>query len=87
MLKVVLKKSLLVIFVLLVVAMFAKAYAIVLGGSNLGVLGYPSPSCHLYSRDEYSVNSYINCINEYVENANNDIKIGFVRFLVLAPAK
>ena len=68
-----LKKFLIIISVILL-ALFAKAFALVIGGSNLGIMGYPSPSCYLYSRDEYSVRSYIDCINEYVENANNDIK-------------
>lgn len=52
-----------------------QASAVVFGGSNLPVFGYSKPSCYLYSSpSKYDVERYIDCINEYVENANNDIK-------------
>lgn len=63
----------------------ATAGASVFGGSNLGFSGYPEPDCRKpyepYSdsrmdreicRDE--VERYFRCVNEYLENANNDVE-------------
>ncbi len=59
--------------------------AIVFGGSNLGMFGYSSHDCSKpyrpyqfnsqYEVDDYNneVNYYINCIEEYLDNAKNDI--------------
>ena len=85
------------------IAFSSQSVAIVSGGSNLGLSGYPEHSCgekpmeppvESYMRDplmrdpqwEIEINDmqregydallsiYIDCINEYVNNANNDIK-------------
>ncbi len=80
------------------IAISSQSVAVVSGGSNLGLSGYPEHSCGLkpmeptyetYPRDlqwEIEINDmqmdgydallsiYIDCINEYVNNANNDIK-------------
>lgn len=62
------------------------AGAIVLGGSNLGVMGYPDHRCRKPYRpsqfseesEVYSYNNevdrFVRCIREYVENADNDIQ-------------
>lgn len=62
------------------------ANALVLGGSNFGLLGYPDHECHEPYKpyefvDEYQYQSYKNevelyfdCIREYVENAERDIE-------------
>ena len=73
------------------------AVAIVIGGSNLGVFGYPSHQCSApYSKphkpfsfssqwevDRYNsevenynreLREFMDCIEEYVENAKNDIR-------------
>lgn len=64
----------------------ATAGAVVFGGSNLGLFGYPEAKCYKPTRpydlsDEYAVNRYNSdlreykrCLTEYVENANNDMK-------------
>ena len=61
------------------------AFSYVYGGSNLGYGGYPSHYCTKpykpysfetqYEVDSYNmeVQIYIDCINEYVGNARNDI--------------
>ncbi len=88
-------------FTLIICCAIAFSYqsvAVVSGGSNLGLSGYPEHSCGLkpmepvaetYMRDpewETEINDmqmdgydallsmYVDCINEYVNNANNDIK-------------
>lgn len=62
------------------------AFAQVLGSTNLGFGGYPDPSCHTphqpYAEASESawrsfktdVEIYIDCVNEYVEAADNDAK-------------
>lgn len=51
------------------------AFAFVYGGSNLGYLGYPEPRCYIpYNGDNWQKQEYVRCINDYVENAQNDIK-------------
>lgn len=73
--------------IILAIALFvaAPALAIVIGGSNLGFLGYPKHDCHKpyyptsfsseWERDRYidEWNAFIDCINEYVEAGKNDI--------------
>lgn len=63
------------------------AFGFVIGGSNLGVMGYPSfSSTHYstpaipYNRDRFSadqyeqeVNNYVRDAKEYIEFADNDI--------------
>lgn len=62
------------------------ANALVIGGSNLGLLGYPEPECskpykpyEFNDKYEYEIykskmENYISCIKEYAENANHDIQ-------------
>ena len=62
------------------------AAAIVFGGTNLGLFGYPEPNCSQpfklfeftdeWERDQFisEVESYMSCVREYVDNANNDVK-------------
>lgn len=62
------------------------ANALVLGGSNFDLLGYPKHECYKPYKpyefvDEYQYQSYVNeaelyfdCIREYVENAERDIE-------------
>ena len=63
-----------------------NAYALVLGGSNLSLLGYPEHECYKphkpyefideldFQRYKTDVEIYLDCIREYVENAENDIE-------------
>lgn len=62
-----------------------RADAIVLGPSNLSLLGYPDHRCYEprvpYSNDDYAWDSfrgdaeeYVDCINDYVEAGNNDMR-------------
>ena len=71
--------------VALIVFTTNSADAVVFGPSNLGLGSYPSPRCYEpaipYGNDEYSwssfrrqANEYIDCINEYVEAADNDVR-------------
>jgi hypothetical protein len=48
----------------------------VYGGTNFGYGGYPDPSCQKpYDRkNNYARQSYVKCINDYIENGNNDVK-------------
>ncbi len=62
------------------------ALGIVFGSSNLGILGYPKFSPHIYpskpySMDQYFVNQYesdvkqyVRVAKDYIEAANNDVK-------------
>ena len=53
-----------------------QAVAYVVGGSNFSAFNdYPKPSCFLspYATD-IDVQIYVDCINKYVKNANNDIE-------------
>ncbi len=64
----------------------SSAYAMVFGGSNLDLLGYPKPNCtkpyrpssfsDQYELDNYKseYDTYIQCIKTYVDNAKNDIE-------------
>ncbi len=62
-------------FWILMLLLAAPAYAYVYGGTNFGFGGYPDPTCYLgYSPNQYSVNTYVDCVNLYVKNGNNDIK-------------
>lgn len=78
------KYTIILTFFLLLIS--TTAFSFVSGGSNLGLMGYPEHTCSKpykpyefndqYELDSYrsEVQTYINCINEYVENANNDIE-------------
>lgn len=75
---------------MILVALFSvfitgTAAALVFGPSNLPLMGYPDHRCYApsrpYSDDRYAwesfradANRYIDCINEYVEAGNNDIR-------------
>lgn len=60
--------------------------AMVFGGSNLGILGYPKHRCYQptkpydlsdrYAVDRYNsdLDQYVGCIREYVDNARNDME-------------
>lgn len=73
------------IFLFLILSICSNANALVIGGSNLGVMGYSefneiTPS-QPYSYDEYNFNMYqndtemyVNQAKEYVENCNRDIE-------------
>ncbi len=64
----------------------STAYAMVFGGSNLGIFGYPKHTCTkpykpFQFQSEYELENFkneysrsIDCIKEYVANADNDIK-------------
>lgn len=68
------------------VVVSGAAGAIVLGGSNLGIFGYPDPKCHKPYRpydlsDRFAVDRYNSeariyrdCVIEYLENAEHDIE-------------
>lgn len=63
------------IFIYLFIFLNNPTFAYVYGGTNFSYSGYPESNCYLYSNsDEWQRESYIRCINEYVENASNDIK-------------
>jgi len=63
-----------------------SAWAIVIGGSNFSVMGYPDHRCYKPSRpygpiDQWAAdryNSYMriyrDCVIDYLDNAENDIK-------------
>ncbi len=63
-----------------------NAFALVLGGSNFGLLGYPEHHClkptkPFEFRDEWEIENfkrdvsiYKDCVVEYLENADNDIR-------------
>lgn len=49
--------------------------AIVLGGSNLDFMGYPQPRAYIsFDPDEEELRQYLDEIDEYVENCDNDIR-------------
>lgn len=63
------------LLVCLVVITDVSAHAYVYGGTNFSFSGYPQHSCYLYDNsDKWYREDYIRCINEYIENASNDIK-------------
>lgn len=67
--------KILVLIVCLVAITDTSAYAYMYGGTNLGFSGYPKHSCYLYNdKDKWERENYIRCINEYIENASNDIQ-------------
>ncbi len=87
MMKAGLKKPLLLVFValILIIAFSAGCIGFVIGGSNLGIGGYPSFSQYKpsvpFSKEQYAVDtyrneveSYINAAEEYIQNAENDIQ-------------
>ena len=75
-----------IILIVIIFIISKSLSAIVFGGSNLGLFGYNSHTCSKpyrpyefnsqYDVDnyKYEVNSYISCIEEYLDNAKNDIK-------------
>jgi len=76
-------KKIILIFILFFFSVTASN-AGVSGGSNFDSSGYPAPKCErplkyiLYddhSRDEYNqkMQIYAECVNKYIENAENDI--------------
>lgn len=53
----------------------SPALAYVFGGSNLGAFGYPQYSGYLsYDPDYNEMRRYLDDVQEYVENCNNDIQ-------------
>ena len=63
------------LFIFVILACSIPAVAYVYGGTNFGYSGYPDPNCYLFdTSDSYQRDAYVRCINEYVENASNDIK-------------
>ncbi len=49
--------------------------AIVLGGTNLDFMGYPRPRAYIsFDPDEEELKKYLDEIDEYVENCDNDIR-------------
>lgn len=49
--------------------------AIVLGGSNLDFMGYPQSRAYIsFDPDEEELRQYLDEIDEYVENCDNDIR-------------
>jgi hypothetical protein len=75
-----------IIIVTGLLAISTSASAFVIGGSNLDFLGYPKPKCMKPTKpfdlsNEYAVmdynsdiKQYIQCVEVYIENANNDIE-------------
>lgn len=71
---------------ILLISCSVPAYAIVVGPSNLGPMGYEENSCRKPIKpydlsDEYAVDSYnsdleryTRCMREYLEGADNDIR-------------
>lgn len=71
--------------ILMVFFITFNANAMVLGGSNLGPLGYPEAKCikpikpynlsdnYQLNSYKYDIEKYIDCVNEYLDNAENDI--------------
>lgn len=69
----------------LILSVFSNANALVIGGSNLGVMGYSAfnevtPN-QPYNSDEFNFNmyrndteTYVNQAKEYIENCNRDIE-------------
>ena len=80
------KKKIALIALLAGFAFSTPALALVFGGTNFGFMGYPDHTCSepykpyqftdQYQVDRYNrdMEEYIDCINEYVDNAANDIK-------------
>lgn len=72
--------------IILIALLVTNSFSFVAGGSNLDYFGYPQHNCKkpykpYEFRDQwelddykYSYNRYIKCINEYIENGNNDIQ-------------
>ena len=62
------------------------AGALVLGGTNLGIMGYPKHRCYVPPQpprgaDEWTIRRFNTdvevfnaCARDYIENANNDVK-------------
>lgn len=60
--------------------------AVVFGGSNFGFSGYPDPNCSQphkpyefhddWARQNFiaEVEQYLSCVQEYADNAENDVK-------------
>ncbi len=65
------------VFLLIIGIMFyfsSIAFAYVMGGTNLGIMGYPAFDEFIsYNPTADDVNEYVRKAKEYVENGNNDI--------------
>ena len=81
-----LKKSSFIIALACSFSFASVSWAYVIGGSNLGILGYQKHTCYKPYKpfdlsSSFEVNSYnlrletyIACIKNYIENAKNDIE-------------
>ena len=68
------KKKIMIIFLIVTCWFTSVAFAFVIGGSNLGILGYPKFDGSLsYNPSRYEVETYIQKAKEYTENCNYDI--------------
>ena len=68
------KKKIMIIFLILTCWFTSVAFAFVMGGSNLGMFGYPKFDGYLsYKPSRYEVETYIQKAKEYTENCNYDI--------------
>lgn len=66
------------IFIIVLIASLwcsSVAFAFVIGGSNLGIMGYPEFNFYLpYDPSRNDIARYVEEAKEYVENCNNDIQ-------------
>lgn len=68
-------KRIFVIFIIVSLWCSSVAFAFVIGGSNLGIMGYPEFNSYLsYDPTRYEIEQYIDDAKEYVENCNYDIQ-------------
>lgn len=68
-------KRVLVIFLAMIIWGSSIAFAYVIGGSNLGVLGYPEFNSYIsYNPSHSEIEQYIWDAKVYVENCNYDIQ-------------
>ena len=75
-----------VFIISLLLALLNPVSAYAIGGSNLTLSSYPECTCYKpmkpilinsqWELDDYKFqyDQYIDCVNEYIDNANNDIK-------------
>ncbi len=63
---------------LLTILLFCGAspsFAYVMGGSNLGYMGYPECKARVsWQPDEYEMDNYIREVKKYIENCDNDMR-------------
>lgn len=68
-------KKVIIITTLITFWTISIAFAYVVGGSNLGYVGYPEFDAYLpYNPSRYDIEIYINDAQEYIDNCNNDIQ-------------